>query len=47
MKSIASENNTGSSATVVEISLFFILVSMLGAPADILQADDVTISRSQ
>ena len=47
MKSIASENKTGSSATVVEIFLFFILISLLGAPADILQADDVAISRSQ
>ena len=46
MKSIASENKTESSVTVVEIFLFFILIS-LGAPADILQADDVAISRSQ
>lgn len=46
MKSIASENKTGSSATVVEIFLFFMFIS-LGAPADILQADDVAISRSQ
>ena len=44
---MVSENKTGSSATVVEISLFFILISLLGAPADILQADDVAISRSQ
>ena len=47
MKSIASENKTGSSATVVQIFLFFKLISLLGAPADILQADDVAISRSQ
>ena len=47
MKSIASENKTESSVTVVEIFLFFILISLLGAPADILQADDVAISRSQ
>lgn len=47
MKSIASENKTGSSVTVVEIFLFFKLIVMLGAPADILQADDVAISRSQ
>ena len=47
MKSIASENKTGSSVTVVEIFLFFIPISLLGAPADILQADDVAISRIQ
>ena len=47
MKSIASENKTGGSVTVVEIFLFFIPISLLGAPADILQADDVAISRSQ